>query len=67
MQKAEDYYGDSSYGELFQTWSVKYGSANYTANDLEAIHRRWKALGKQIAHGPEVAIRATPRRRRGNH
>lgn len=65
MQKAEDFYGDMTYGEIFSTWSTKYSSANYTPNDLEAIHRRWKALGKMVSHGPQVAIRMTPRRRRG--
>jgi hypothetical protein len=64
MQKAEDYYGDSTYGEMFSTWSRKYASADYKPNDLEAIHRRWKALGKMVSHGPQVAIRATARRRR---
>jgi hypothetical protein len=64
MQKAEDFYGAMNYGELFATWSAKYGR-EYTPNDLAAIHRRWKSLGKRVGHGAQVAIRDTPRRRRG--
>lgn len=65
MQKAEDFYGDMTYGEMFSTWSTKYAGTTYTPNDMEAIHRRWKSLGKRVTHGAGVAIRDTPRRRRG--
>lgn len=64
MQKAEDFYGDKTYPEILSTWSRKYGSADYKPHELEAIHRRWKSLGKQVAQG--AAVRLTPRRRRGN-
>lgn len=63
MQKAEDYYGNCGYPELFATWSAKYGSADYRPHELEAIHRRWKSLGKQVSQGARVNL--NPRRRRG--
>ena len=66
MQKAEDFYGDMTYDEVYQRWSTKYASADYKPHELEAIHRRWKALGKAVSHGPAVAIRANPRRRRAH-
>lgn len=63
MQKAEDYYGDMTYPQMLVTWSAKYGSADYKPHELESIHRRWKSLGKQVAHGAQVNL--NPRRRRG--
>lgn len=63
MQKAEDYYGNSTYPEILATWSTRYANADYKPHELEAIHRRWKSLGKKIAHGASVNL--NPRRRRG--
>lgn len=63
MQKAEDYYGDMPYPQVLATWSAKYSSADYKPHELEAIHRRWKSLGKQVSHGP--AVRLGQRTRKG--
>lgn len=63
MQKAEDYYGDKTYPEMLATWSAKYGSADYKPHELEAIHRRWKSLGKRVSHGAQVSLET--RRRKG--
>ena len=63
MQKAEDYYGNDTYPQMLSKWSAKYGSADYKPHELEAIHRRWKSLGKRVAQGP--AVRLNPRKRRG--
>lgn len=62
MQKAEDYYGNCGYPEMFAMWSVKYGSADYKSHELESIHRRWKSLGKKVSQGARVNL--NPRRRR---
>lgn len=63
MQKAEDYYGDKTYPQMLATWSAKYGATDYKPWELEAIHKRWKSLGKQVSHGP--AVRLDSRKRRG--
>lgn len=63
MQKVEDSYANLSYQEVYETWSAKHQASSYKPHELEAIHKRWKSLGKQVAQGP--AVRLDSRRRRG--
>ena len=59
---AQTSYRGMSDREISETWKQRF-LGEYTQAELERIDRRWRALGKQVAHGPSV--RMEPRRRRG--
>jgi hypothetical protein len=62
MQNVQDCYAGLSHHELYERWSTKYLGAAYTEKDLEAIHRRWKSLGKKVTQGPAVRLDLRKRR-----
>lgn len=62
MQKVEDSYAGRTYQEIELIWSAKHAASGYKPHELEAIHKRWKSLGKKIAHGPSVRVDARKRR-----
>lgn len=42
---------DKSYDEIFKSWSARYMDRNFTINDAQRIHNKWKSLGKLVAQG----------------
>lgn len=52
-------YVGMTHQELEQVWrhTNAVAASDYTDAELRAINRKWRSLGKKIAHGPAVRIK----------